>query len=207
MLYSITFFFFFFAVYENTWRYFEEPYWPRITIKYDGCALHAGYIRLHTHTLRIRNRYCFSTASILAKVRLNWRSILILSSHLCLSLLPLCFLTKTLYTPLLSPHTCYMSRPSHFLDLITRKIFVGEYRSLSFSLYSFLHSPVTSSFLGPHILLSTLFSNTLSLRSSIIVSDQVSRPYKPTSKVIVLNILIFKFFGSKLKDKRFCTEW
>jgi hypothetical protein len=31
------------------------------------------------------------------------------------------------------------------------------------SLCSFLHSPVTESLLGPNILLSTLFSNTLSL--------------------------------------------
>ena len=47
-------------------------------------------------------------------------------------------------------------------------------------LCSFLHSPVTPSLLGPNILLNTLFSNTLSLRSSLIVSDQVSHPYKTT---------------------------
>jgi hypothetical protein len=43
---------------------------------------------------------------------------------------------------LCSPHTCYIPRPSHFLDIITRIIFV-EYRSLSSSLCSFLHFPVT----------------------------------------------------------------
>jgi hypothetical protein len=53
-----------------------------------------------------------------------------------------------------------------------------EYRSFNSSLCSFLHSPVTSSLLGPNILLNTLFSNTLSLRSSLSVSDQVSQPYK-----------------------------
>jgi len=42
--------------------------------------------------------------------------------------------------------------------------FGEQYITLSFSLCSFLHSPVTSSLLGPNILLSTLFSNTLSLR-------------------------------------------
>ena len=53
------------------------------------------------------------------------------------------------------------------LDLITRIIFDKAYRSLSSSLCSFLHSPVTSSLLGPNILLNTLFWNTLSLRSSL----------------------------------------
>ena len=75
---------------------------------------------------------------------------------------------------------CYM--PPHLIlfDLFTRKIFGEEYRSLSSSLCSFLHSPITSSFLGPNILLSTLFSNTLSLRFSFNASDQVSHPYKKT---------------------------
>ena len=37
--------------------------------------------------------------------------------------------------------------------------------------------------------------NTLSLRSSLSVSEKVSHPYKITGKIIVLYILIFKFFG------------
>jgi len=50
-----------------------------------------------------------------------------------------------------------------------------------------------SSLLGSDILLSTLFSNTLSLRSSLSVSNPVSHPYKSTGKIIVLYILIFVF--------------
>jgi len=44
-----------------------------------------------------------------------------------------------------------------FLDLITRKIFGDKYRSLSSSLWTFLHSLLFSSLLGLNILLSTIF--------------------------------------------------
>ena len=85
--------------------------------------------------------------------------------------------------------------PAHLilLDLTTRTILGKEYRSLSSSLCNFLHFPVTSSHLGSNTCLYTLFSSTLSLRSSLNVSDQVSHPYRTTGKIIVLCILIFKF--------------
>jgi hypothetical protein len=38
------------------------------------------------------------------------------------------------------------------------------------------------------------------------VCDQVSHPYQTTGKIIVLYLLIFIFFVSKLEDKRFCTK-
>ena len=92
------------------------------------------------------------------------------------------------------------------LDLITLK-YVVRFRSLSSSLYSFLHSPVTSSLLGPNILLKTLFSNIISLRSSLNVSDHVSHPYKKKGKITFPCILIFMLLDSKLEGKIFCTQW
>ena len=56
----------------------------------------------------------------------------------------------------LRPNTCYMPCPSHSSRFFfTRIIFGEEYRSSSSSLCSFLHSPATSSILGPNILLNT----------------------------------------------------
>jgi hypothetical protein len=105
------------------------------------------------------------------------RFILTLSFHLRLGfpsgLLSSRIPSKTLYSPLLAPirATC----PAHLslFYLITRMIFGEEYRVWSSLLCSFLHSPVTSSILGPNILLSTLFSRTLRLHSSLSVSGQV----------------------------------
>jgi hypothetical protein len=50
----------------------------------------------------------------------------------------------------------------------------------------FLQPPVTSSLFGPNILLSNLFSNTLSPFSSLNVRDKVSHPYRTTYRIIVL---------------------
>jgi hypothetical protein len=85
---------------------------------------------------------------------------LILSSHLRLGLPSgrrrSGLSTKILYAPLFSPVRA--TSPAHLilLDLITRILSGDEYRSLSSSLCSLLHSPVASSLLGPNILLSTL---------------------------------------------------
>jgi hypothetical protein len=105
-----------------------------------------------------------------------------LSSHLRLDLpsgllhsgLP----TKMLYAPLTYPMSATCPANLTLLNLITLTILGEEYKLCSSSLCNFLQPPVTSSLLGPNILLSTLFSNTLNLCSFLNARDQVSHPHK-----------------------------
>ena len=76
-------------------------------------------------------------------------------------------------------HERYMPCPSHSSRFYHPRILGEEYRSLSFSLCSFLHSSITTSLQGPNILLHTLI-----LLFSLSVSDQASHPYKTTGKMI-----------------------
>jgi hypothetical protein len=95
-----------------------------------------------------------------------------------------------------SPPPMQATCPAHLilLALITLTILGEEYKPCSSSLCSFLEPPVTSS------LLSTLFSNTPNLCSSLNVRDQVSRPYKTTGKIIVL------YMGHKIKCIMFSMQ-
>jgi hypothetical protein len=86
-------------------------------------------------------------------------------------------------------------------------MFGEEYKSPSSLLCSLFYSPVASSLLDPNIFLTTLFSNTLGLRSFLSVTDQVSHPYITTGKITVLYTLIFPFLVANWKKKEICTEW
>ena len=82
-----------------------------------------------------------------------------------------------IHHPLLT-RTRHMTSPFHSSRFYHPHSMGEEYKSFSFSVRILLHSPVTSSLLGPNILLKTTCSNTLSFLSSLNVSDQVSYPYK-----------------------------
>ena len=100
----------------------------------------------------------------------SWRSVFILSSHLRL-VLQNCLFLSGLRTRTPVHHTFYMSRSTQSRS--PNKVWWGTEIIMLF-LCSFLHSPVTPSLLVPNFLLKMLFSITLSLCSSINVSDQVS---------------------------------
>ena len=107
----------------------------------------------------------------------------------------------------LLPSSILVTCPAHLniLHLITLTKLGEWYKLCSSWLWSLLHSPF-SSHLGPNIRLRILFSNTLSLDSSLNVRDYVSQPYITTGNIIVLYILIFKFFERNREDKSLWTE-
>ena len=109
---------------------------------------------------------------------ISCRSVLVLFSHLRLDLASghcrSCLTTKTLFAPLLclTHATC----PAHLilLDLITRTI-LDEVLIMQSS-----PAPVTSSFWGPSIFLSTLFSNTFNFSFALNMNDRVLYLWKTT---------------------------
>jgi len=107
--------------------------------------------------------------------------------------------TITLHVSLLS--LMRATYPTHLilLYLITRIIFGEEYKAQSLSLCCHLQSPVISSLLGPNISISTPFSITLSLRSSLHVRDHASHPQKnrPKLKYTVIQTDVFITLGKK----------
>jgi hypothetical protein len=79
-------------------------------------------------------------------------------------------------------------------DLIILIVLGYVYKLWSSSLCSFLQPHITLSLFGTNILLSTLFSNTLSLCSSLNIRDQVSHPYRTTGKIsfVYPNFYVFR---------------
>ena len=98
--------------------------------------------------------------------------------------------------------------PAHLsrLDLRSLIMLGEECNACNSALCNFLHSPVIPSLLARNIFVSTLFSNTLNLCSSLKVRDQVSQPYNTTGNIIVLYVLTFNFLESRRDHKIFSSE-
>jgi hypothetical protein len=159
-----------------------------------------------------QNSMVFATVPILSQIShstpfhpLSTTSILMLSTHLRLglpsSLFPLWLSYQwNVHIPLL-PYSRDMLHPPHPPRLDNCNYTWRRVQSLSSSSCCFLCLPVILFLFGQNILLSTLFSNTLSLCSSHTVRNQVSRPYGTTSNILVLYILIFTFFDRRWEEK------
>ena len=103
---------------------------------------------------------------------------------------PVGLLVKILKAPLHSLNLAIWHAHLNFLDLTTLTILNERCKQWSSLLWSLLHSPLLY-LLGSYIRLRILFSNILSLHSSLNVRDHVSHPYSTTGNIIVLYILIF----------------
>ena len=91
-----------------------------------------------------------------------------------------------IHTPLLT-HTRHMPSSSHSSRFYHPHNIGWGVQIIRFSLCNLLHSPVTSSLLGPNILLNTMFSNTLSFLSSRNVNDQTWAICRENITFIVLD--------------------
>ena len=96
-----------------------------------------------------------------------------------LSLSPRFTHQKSVYAP--PPYAVHAPPISFFSILSPKQYLVSRHHKAPHYVVS--TPPVSSSLLGPNSLFNTLFSNTVSLRSSLIVSDQVAHPYKEQSKL------------------------
>ena len=74
------------------------------------------------------------------------------------------------------PNRCYTPCPSHSFLIDQPQNIWWRVRDHKAHCHAVFSTPVTSPFLGSNIILSTIFSNTLSWHSSLVVRDQASHP-------------------------------
>jgi hypothetical protein len=96
---------------------------------------------------------------------------------------------------------CCMPCPSPSLHLPFWFILGEEYKSRSSSLCSIRSLPLNSSLILQNVLLNTLFSNTLSICSSLNGRDQVLHPYRIKNGIIVWYNLTFMSLDNRGEDE------
>jgi hypothetical protein len=116
----------------------------------------------------------------------SWRFILILSSHLLVGLPSGPFTHQNPVHATLFPQPSYMRLLSH------SRFYHPHNMGWRLQIMTFFHTPITSSLLGPNILLNTLFPNTLSLRFSLNVSDRFHTQTKQQAKLYSVYINNYK---------------
>jgi hypothetical protein len=172
-----------------SWVPFERPQAVQLLYIFMEIYGTPTFINAFTRTIQI-SLSCVRSIQSTSTHHISKRFILMLSIHLHLGLpsglFPSGAPTNNLYTFLFSPIRAKCSTHLIFLDLIIVITPGEEVKSCSPSLCSFLQPYVNLSFLGSNNLLSTQFSNTLSLCSSFTLRDHVSHPYRTTGKIMVL---------------------
>ena len=123
---------------------------------------------------------------------------------------PSCLFSSCVHNKTLCEFLCSIRAtwPTNLIicDLFNTIIFVGGYRPLRSSICSFLHSPVTSSFLGPKFY-SAPYSQTLS--SHISLWNWQTKFHTHTKQQTMFHFRIFNIYvcGYKLQDTKSHTEW
>ena len=165
-------------------------------------------VQFRTHKDSTKCLFWAESTQFLVLTPISLGSILILSSHPRLVLSKGLFhlgLSVKILKPLL-PSPILATLPGHLKLLDLSTIVLGEwYKLWSFSLWNLLHSPFAF-LLGSNIRIRILFSNTLSLYSSLNVRDHVWKSYNTNGNVVVLYNFIFKFLEKSREDKSIWTE-
>jgi hypothetical protein len=101
--------------------------------------------------------------------------------------------------------SCGTDKTCVFLRLVTKRVIGFYINEPTLNFVWNYHWRWNMALSGANIFLNTLFSETLSLYSSLKVRDQVSHPCSTTGKFSVLYILILYIYMRR-EDKRFWTE-
>jgi hypothetical protein len=104
------------------------------------------------------------------------------------------------------PHTLWMPHPSHSFGFDHPSNSRRGIEITKLLIMLTLHCPVALSFLGPNILLGTLFPKTLCLRpySTWKTKFHTNTKDRQNYSSVYFNFL---FLNRKLEDNRFCTDW